>query len=217
MEQQDEPVTLSLAGIARLAGVGRAAVSNWRRRHNDFPDPVGGTDASPMFSLTDAESWLLRHGKIDESSSGWDRLWPRIEDLGDRDGMAHLLASAGERLAIPTMEPPREAPGPGVADRRLVDEVVRLALRQSPEEAFTVLLDRWHAVHVRQLTATPVNWRTRWWPWLPSCMKAARRCVGCWTLHVGWGRCWPRQVGGGQARYPRLCLQGSTATPLWLA
>ncbi|WP_435243736.1 HsdM family class I SAM-dependent methyltransferase [Streptomyces cucumeris] len=155
MEQQDEPVTLSLAGIARLAGVGRAAVSNWRRRHSDFPDPVGGTDASPLFSLTDAESWLLRHGKIDESSSGWDRLWPRIEDLGDRDGMAHLVASAGERLAIPTMEPPPGAPELGTADRRLADEAVRLARRQSPEEAFAVLLDRWHAVHVRQLTVSP--------------------------------------------------------------
>ncbi|MGW7296727.1 N-6 DNA methylase [Streptomyces sp. NPDC054829] len=155
MEQHDEPVTLSLAGIARLAGVGRAAVSNWRRRHSDFPKPVGGTDASPMFSLADAESWLLRHGKIDESSSGWDRLWPRIEDLGDRDGMAHLLASAGERLAIPAMNPPCGAPEPSAADRKLTDEVVRLALRQSSKEAFAVLLDRWHAVHVRQLIATP--------------------------------------------------------------
>lgn len=155
MEQQDEPVTLSLAGIARLAGVGRAAVSNWRRRHSDFPEPVGGTDASPMFSLTDAESWLLRHAKIDESSSGWDRLWPRIEDLGDRDGMAHLIASAGERLAIPMLEPPPGAPEPSTANRRLADEVVRLARRQSPEEAFAVLLDRWHAVHVRQLTVSP--------------------------------------------------------------
>lgn len=134
MEQHDELVTLSLAGIARFAGVGRAAVSNWRRRHSDFPEPVGGTDASPLFSLADAESWLLRHGKIDESSSGWDRLWPRIEDLGDRDGMAHLLASAGERLAIPAMNPPRGASEPDAADRRLADEVVRLALRQSPRK-----------------------------------------------------------------------------------
>ncbi|GAA4227931.1 hypothetical protein GCM10022254_16830 [Actinomadura meridiana] len=33
--------------IARLAEVGRAAVSNWRRRFDDFPDAVGGTPASP--------------------------------------------------------------------------------------------------------------------------------------------------------------------------
>lgn len=155
MEQQDELITLSLAGIARLAGVGRAAVSNWRRRRSDFPEPVGGTDASPLFSLADAESWLLRHGKIDESSSGWDRLWPRIEDLGDRDGMAHLLAWAGERLATPAMNPPHGAPKPGATEERLADEIVGLALRQSPREAFAVLLDRWHAVHVRQLIVTP--------------------------------------------------------------
>jgi hypothetical protein len=35
--------------IARLAEVGRAAVSNWRRRFDDFPEPSGGTAASPMF------------------------------------------------------------------------------------------------------------------------------------------------------------------------
>src|SRR5438046_761868 len=41
--------TLTASGIARLANVGRAAVSNWRRRHADFPTPVGGTPTSPLF------------------------------------------------------------------------------------------------------------------------------------------------------------------------
>ena len=35
-----EDATVTAADIARLAGVGRAAVSNWRRRHPDFPRPV---------------------------------------------------------------------------------------------------------------------------------------------------------------------------------
>ncbi|MCC9312021.1 N-6 DNA methylase [Kitasatospora sp. RB6PN24] len=52
--------------IARLAGVGRAAVSNWRRRHPDFPQPVGGTDTSPTFALDQVEEWLRRQGKIAE-------------------------------------------------------------------------------------------------------------------------------------------------------
>jgi hypothetical protein len=59
MQQHDEPVTLSLAGIARLARVGRAAVSNWRRRHTAFPDPVGGTDASPKASDWDSQRYRL--------------------------------------------------------------------------------------------------------------------------------------------------------------
>ena len=31
---------MTAAAIARLAGVGRAAVSNWRKRHPDFPQPI---------------------------------------------------------------------------------------------------------------------------------------------------------------------------------
>ncbi|MFF2123511.1 hypothetical protein ACFVXH_39905 [Kitasatospora sp. NPDC058184] len=56
--------TATLIRIARVAGVGRAAVTNWRRHHPDFPAPVGGTDQSPQFPPADAEAWLHRHGKI---------------------------------------------------------------------------------------------------------------------------------------------------------
>lgn len=155
MAEYDEPVTLTLAGIARLAGVGRAAVSNWRRRHDDFPVPVGGTDASPQFSLDDVEAWLIRHGKVEESSGGWERLWPRIEDLGDRDRMGLVIAAVGEHLA--------EAKGPGVVspagltvgERALVDEALRLAERDGSTAGFTELLRRWLSTHVRQVAVTP--------------------------------------------------------------
>ncbi len=60
------PARVSAVEIARLAGVGRAAVSNWRRRHPDFPRPVGGTETSPAFSLTEVEAWLRAQGKIAE-------------------------------------------------------------------------------------------------------------------------------------------------------
>lgn len=99
MAQRDEPVTVTLAGVARLTGVGRAAVSNWRRRHDDFPSRVAGTDASPQFSLDSVEEWLTRHGKDHAVTSGWERLWPRIEDLGDRDRMGRLIAHVGMRLS----------------------------------------------------------------------------------------------------------------------
>jgi hypothetical protein len=51
MSPELPPVVVTLAEIARIAGVGRAAVSNWRRRYDNFPSPVGGTDTSPQFSL----------------------------------------------------------------------------------------------------------------------------------------------------------------------
>ncbi len=63
LDQQDE---LTAAAIARLAGVGRAAVSNWRRRYPDFPRPVGGSPTSPTFSRATVEAWLAATGKADQ-------------------------------------------------------------------------------------------------------------------------------------------------------
>ncbi|WP_405812961.1 MULTISPECIES: hypothetical protein [unclassified Streptomyces] len=54
-----------LAGVARIARVGRAAVVNWRRRHPDFPDLVAGTDVHPQFDHRAAVAWLLAHDKIE--------------------------------------------------------------------------------------------------------------------------------------------------------
>ncbi|MFD0785045.1 N-6 DNA methylase, partial [Micromonospora azadirachtae] len=69
--------TITAAEIARLAGVGRAAVSNWRKRYADFPVPVGGTSASPEFDLTQVEKWLRGQGKLPELATA-DRLWRRV-------------------------------------------------------------------------------------------------------------------------------------------
>lgn len=41
----------------------RPAVSNWRRRHEDFPQPVRETGAVSLFQLADIQEWLTRHGK----------------------------------------------------------------------------------------------------------------------------------------------------------
>jgi len=46
-----------------MAGVVRAAVSNWRRRYPDFPQPVGGSATSPVFSWREVETWLKATGK----------------------------------------------------------------------------------------------------------------------------------------------------------
>lgn len=56
---------VTAAAIARRAGVGRAAVSNWRKRHAGFPQPVGG-GASPVFSWAEVERWLVATGKGDQ-------------------------------------------------------------------------------------------------------------------------------------------------------
>ncbi|MFC8370305.1 N-6 DNA methylase [Streptomyces sp. NPDC057239] len=61
MPQPSAQVTA--AEISRIAGVTRATVSNWRRRHSDFPAPTGGTEASPLYDLEAVRTWLRARGQ----------------------------------------------------------------------------------------------------------------------------------------------------------
>ncbi|MCX5363004.1 N-6 DNA methylase [Streptomyces sp. NBC_00124] len=89
---QDNATEVTAAGIARLAGVGRAAVSNWRRRHADFPKPVGGTETSPSFALTEVETWLRDQGKLAEVPLR-ERVWQQLS--GHPEGPVTALTHAG--------------------------------------------------------------------------------------------------------------------------
>lgn len=93
----DRSTEVTAAGIARLAGVGRAAVSNWRRRHADFPKPVGGTETSPSFALSDIERWLLEQGKLAEVPLS-ERVWQQI--VGHPSGAVGALQQAGAVLLL---------------------------------------------------------------------------------------------------------------------
>ncbi|MFC9929691.1 N-6 DNA methylase [Streptomyces sp. NPDC127190] len=94
---QDSATEVTAAGIARLAGVGRAAVSNWRRRHADFPKPVGGTETSPSFALAEVESWLRRQGKLAEVPLR-ERVWQQL--AGHPEGPVTALVHAGCALLL---------------------------------------------------------------------------------------------------------------------
>ncbi|MBW1597313.1 N-6 DNA methylase [Streptomyces sp. JJ38] len=59
---------MTAADISRLAGVTRATVSNWRRRHPDFPAPAGGTDTSPTYDLDAVRAWLSARGQLPEET-----------------------------------------------------------------------------------------------------------------------------------------------------
>lgn len=56
MNADDDKVTA--AGIARRVGIGRAAVSNWRKRYDEFPQPTEG-----YFSWSEVLDWLTVTGK----------------------------------------------------------------------------------------------------------------------------------------------------------
>jgi hypothetical protein len=94
---QDNATEVTAAGIARLAGVGRAAVSNWRRRHADFPKPVGGTETSPSFALAEVEAWLRKQGKLAEVPLR-ERVWQQL--VGHPEGPLTALVHAGCALLL---------------------------------------------------------------------------------------------------------------------
>lgn len=73
---------LTAADISRLAGVTRATVSNWRRRHEDFPRPSGGTGSSPTYDRVQVETWLDARGRL-PTQSVEDRLASEARRLPD--------------------------------------------------------------------------------------------------------------------------------------
>src|SRR4030088_170357 len=95
----DRPGTVSATGIAKLAGVGRAAVSNWRRRYADFPQPAGGTATSPTFELEEVGKWLEQQGNLPDLSPR-KRVWRQIESTSDGHELADPLCIAGALLLV---------------------------------------------------------------------------------------------------------------------
>ncbi|MFG2257383.1 N-6 DNA methylase [Streptomyces mirabilis] len=145
-------VPVSLAEIARIAGVGRAAVSNWRRRHDTFPTRIGGTDVSPQFSLAEVEQWLRDNGKL-KDIGGREFLWPRFEALGSRDESGLAVAESARLMRAPRARVAQSELSS--AARELVGEAARLGRSEGPRETFEFLLQRWLETHVRQLSTTP--------------------------------------------------------------
>ncbi|MEV5853237.1 N-6 DNA methylase [Streptomyces anulatus] len=109
---------VTAAGIARLAGVGRAAVSNWRRRHADFPQPVGGTAASPSFALADVEQWLRDQGKLAEVPLR-ERVWQEV--AGHPAGAAQALVHTGCALLLVRDRPTVWLELTAASDERMAD------------------------------------------------------------------------------------------------
>ncbi|MEU5704245.1 N-6 DNA methylase [Streptomyces aurantiacus] len=92
--------------IARLAGVTRAAVSNWRRRYDDFPTPAGGGVNSPLFDLAEVQAWLGRQRKGQEVSVEvqlWQALRGAYGDdmLGGLVDVARLLTEGKAPAKLP--------------------------------------------------------------------------------------------------------------------
>jgi N-6 DNA methylase len=138
---------VTAADIARLAGVGRAAVSNWRRRYEDFPTPVGGTPNSPLFTLAEVERWLSDQGKL-QAASPWERLWQLVEAHRGDTEPADVLTAIGTFLL---RRPAQNAFLPAA----LVPEVEALAAEHGPLATAEALWERFVQANARWMAVTP--------------------------------------------------------------
>lgn len=130
--------------VAELAGVGRAAVSNWRRRYADFPEPVDGAGASPAFRYADVERWLREQGRLTASPANavWRALDTRRGD-GDNQGAVARLAAYLADLTDGSDLSPRV--------REQADKLDRLARAEAVEHLVGRLFER----QQRQQLTTP--------------------------------------------------------------
>jgi len=174
-----QDATVNAGDIARLADVGRAAVSNWRRRYEDFPRPVGGTASSPLFSLPEVEEWLRRNGKLRAVSLG-DRIWQRLRASAGDLRLGDLLGQVGAFLLFLSRDPegwkrlaaeddpaarlprllaeatpdlPVTAGGPRPSGE-LLRLIAEMAEREGAIETFEFLCERFIEVHSRRLGLT---------------------------------------------------------------
>lgn len=92
------PAQVTAAEISRIAGVTRATVSNWRRRHADFPAPVGGTEASPLYDLDAVRAWLKARGHA-SAASPIEELRTTLRAHGGDTARLLPLVLAAARLA----------------------------------------------------------------------------------------------------------------------
>ncbi|MFI2712231.1 N-6 DNA methylase [Micromonospora sp. NPDC018662] len=153
-----ETPTITAAEIARLAGVGRAAVSNWRKRHGDFPAPVGGSATSPEFDLAQVERWLRAQGKLPDLATA-DRLWRHLvaTSTSPAVGLAAVgaLLLARQRLSGGPAYTECVKRGPRLNLTPLLPDVDELADELGPQGAFDALWQRFSAPGPGRVSATP--------------------------------------------------------------
>ncbi|WP_435176065.1 N-6 DNA methylase [Actinacidiphila sp. bgisy145] len=159
---------VTAADISRLAGVTRATVSNWRRRHQDFPSPSGGTDASPLYDLPSVISWLEARGQSFAASPAEElrsvlrlapggsatRLLPAVlagARLGETQALSDTAALADADLAARAQKavadladtlPEAEAITYRAGDAHLLRALLRCVQAEGGQSALDVIAER---------------------------------------------------------------------------
>ena len=92
---------ISSADISRLTGASPQAISNWRARNTDFPEPVAGTEKRPLFVYGQVLEWLQRNGKLENVAAPQQNEIERlIRAIAAKSTPIELFASSAFSLAL---------------------------------------------------------------------------------------------------------------------
>lgn len=100
---------ISMSDIARMANVGRAAVSNWRTRfQGDFPEMKEQGRQGPLYDRAEVIAWLELKGKLETSNDGSAAMWKLLDllrgELEVSDSLTSLFTIAALRVLAPDNE-----------------------------------------------------------------------------------------------------------------
>jgi len=133
-----ETETVTLRDIALLAGgVTAPAVANWRKRFDDFPQPIGKDGRQPLFDRKDVIAWLTANGKAVDPSNTDDSLLAAVAKLLRQTSDLDPVTQLGLTLNDPDFEY-----GTTPMHGRFSDEIRRLRTRFTPNEVLTAVIDR---------------------------------------------------------------------------
>jgi len=130
--------------IARVAGVARGTVSEWRRRHAGFPASVSGTGRGPVFNRAEVEAWLAGAGRWELAPSG--RLWREVNHAAHGASLGKIVAAVA---AAVTPHADGQAPEPDLSAslawvaERAVDEVGAVAVLGDLIDRYSVASGRY--------------------------------------------------------------------------
>jgi hypothetical protein len=71
--------------------VARGTISDWRRRHADFPAPVGGTGRGPVFNQAEVEVWLAGAGRCELAPNA--ALWREVSYAARGTSLGTVVAA----------------------------------------------------------------------------------------------------------------------------
>jgi len=140
--EPDERELVSLSEIAKLVGFKPSAVSNWRKRYEDFPVPSGRSARGDLFPRDQVLAWLRQRDIPVRADVGLaEDVWTLLDPARDL-GLTRLLDLCLEVLAaLPSLS--RVEEWPQLADQDIRDDITPQLTSHSPgPDAFAADLER---------------------------------------------------------------------------